>query len=58
MKNIPIIEDILLHWLKEKDFKKIDLSQAYQQLIVDERSCKLCDKHSQSLYLYTHFLLV
>ena len=51
---IPKIEDVFATLKGGKLFTKIDLSQAYQQLILDEESRKLCVINThKGLYRYT-----
>ena len=51
---IPKIEDLVATLKGGKLFTKIDLSQAYQQLILDEESRKLCVINThKGLYRYT-----
>ena len=51
---IPKIEDLFATLEKGKYFTKIDLSQAYQQLPLDEESQKLCVINThKGLYRYT-----
>ena len=51
---IPKIEDLFATLEKGKTFTKIDLSQAYQQLPLDEESKKLCVINThKGLYRYT-----
>ena len=51
---IPKIEDLFATLKGGKVFTKIDLSQAYQQLILDDESRKLCVINThKGLYRYT-----
>ena len=51
---IPKIEDLFATLKGSKVFTKIDLSQAYQQLILDDESRKLCVINThKGLYRYT-----
>ena len=53
---IPKIEDLFATLKGGKLFTEIDLSQAYQQLILDEESRKLCVINThKGLYRYTRF---
>lgn len=50
---IPRIEDLFNTLQKGKTFSKIDLSQAYQQVCLDEQSKKLCTiSTTKGLYMY------